>query len=198
MVCPEHWQKQMDIARAFLPPQLRDGRIEFRAIVWVCSSAPAAATAITTCSSPPQWGAALVSVAATDRHAGRVESLPYRRLEELAQPVLDLATFSRSGPRTEVSVTQDPVAASQRTVPDCMRRVTSSAGPIGCAVTGRVPQVSGRGGSPEGSAGNSTSVSADVRCAVSAQHRERGVLADREAQLDAVSQVELGGGDVRP
>src|SRR6266581_4657299 len=24
MVCPEHWQKQMDIARAFLPPQLRE------------------------------------------------------------------------------------------------------------------------------------------------------------------------------
>jgi 2-polyprenyl-6-methoxyphenol hydroxylase-like FAD-dependent oxidoreductase len=24
MVCPEHWQKQMDIARAFLPPQFRE------------------------------------------------------------------------------------------------------------------------------------------------------------------------------
>jgi len=23
MVCPEHWQKQMEIARAFLPPQFR-------------------------------------------------------------------------------------------------------------------------------------------------------------------------------
>jgi len=24
MVCPEHWQKQMDIARAFFPSQFRE------------------------------------------------------------------------------------------------------------------------------------------------------------------------------